>query len=368
MTVVGIDSESVTGPRQVRQYGTINPNDVTVYAFYKDESRKAVSNKSIVDFDSSRVGPQTVTVRISGGFTASFQTEVMALTGITVVSPPEAVRFGTSTADITHGLNIQGAWDRMGSEKIDNARCQVTGHNPNNAGRQTVTVSYQGKTATFNVNVVQATSIRIASNPAKLTYNQGESLDLSGIRIAVVYPGLPDFEYTTVNLSDVSGYNSNTVGRQTVTVIHRNSGRTATFTVEVRESLYDPALNGTWVMRIVADEFVYKFNNGNWEYSMSAVINGQTFMQGTYTTSSGRITNTITHRYTGGQALGIPEKLYTRNELETALRAAGRTQEAIDAMQLGVATFPISTLPYSISGNTLTFTLEGGRLERYTKR
>ena len=183
MTVVGVDNDATTGPKQVRQYGTISPNDVTVYAFYKDDSRKAVSNKSIADFDSSKVGRQTVTVRFAGGFTATFETEVMALTGITVTAQPRAIKANLATDWSRSGLEIQGAWDQMGSDKINLAECQITGIDVTKAGRQTAAVAYKGKQATFNTEVVVLQSIRIASNPTKLTYNVGESFDRTGIKV-----------------------------------------------------------------------------------------------------------------------------------------------------------------------------------------
>ena len=375
MTVVGIDSESVTGPRQVRQYGTINPNDVTVYAFFKDDSRKPVSNKSIVGFDSSRVGPQTVTVRITGNFTATFQTEVMALNGITVASQPNpsTLKLGAAPGSWP-GLQIQGAWNGMGNANINTSECQITGYDPNRAGRQTVTVSYQGKTATFNVNVVDLQSIRIASAPTKVTYGYGENLDLSGMRVTGTWPGLPE-EAVNITPSNITGFNNQTVGRQTLTVTY--GGKTATFSVEVVLTL-----NGTW-FRKEADsgaEQTYTFNNGNWTYSLKNPtiqnpLNDATpyTYGGTYTTSGGKITMTVTHLHSAiglANVYGIPLRLYTRDEMEAAIRASEegqtRSEEQIRSSLLAYFT---NTQDYSLSGNTLTLgtatTLAGNT---YTRR
>jgi DNA-binding CsgD family transcriptional regulator len=43
VAAVSIDNESVTGPRQVRQYRDIDPKSITVYAVYKDKSRTQLS-------------------------------------------------------------------------------------------------------------------------------------------------------------------------------------------------------------------------------------------------------------------------------------------------------------------------------------
>jgi len=306
MTVVGIDDSSVAGPKQVRQYGDINPRDITIYAFYKDDSRKPYTVRSgDISFDNSRAGRQTVTVKVSGGFTATFETEVMALTGITIASQPSAVKLGASSS--WSGLEIQGAWDQMGSEKIDTSKCQITGFNANSEGRQTVTVSYNGKQATFSVNVVAMQSIRITSNPAKVTYYQGEPLNLTGLKVVGVYgSGIPD-EDLTIAASNVTGFNTQTLGRQTLTIARNN--RTTTFSVEVVPVTVS-ILNGTWAREDdygengkTRDE--YTFNNGTfvWRRTGNLIEAGTKELRqvnyrvnGTYTVSGykGKVTFTVT--------------------------------------------------------------------------
>jgi len=307
MTVVGIDESSVTGPRQVRQYGDINPRDITIYAFYKDDSRKPYTVRSAdIVFDNSRAGRQTVTVKVSGGFTATFETEVMALTGITIASQPAAVKLGASSS--WTGLEIQGVWDQMGSEKIDASKCQITGLNTSREGSQTVTVSYNGKQATFSVNVVAMQSIRITSNPTKVSYYQGEPLDLTGLKVVGVYgSGIPD-EDLAITTSNITGFNPQTLGRQTLTITRNN--RTATFSVEVVPVTVS-ILNGTWAidtdwgeMGTVRQE--YTFNNGTFVYKYTLVNkDGTTNRQanGTYTVSGykGKVTFTVT----GGDYSGM---------------------------------------------------------------
>ena len=384
LTVVDVDNEATTGPRQVRQYGTIDPNDITVYAFYKDESRKRYSvGRSDITFDNTKVGRQTVNIRVSGGFTASFETEVMALTGITVVSPPVGITTGIAARDYADSFNIQGEWDGMGREKIANSECRITGlETPRQVGRRTVTVEYKGLQTTFEVGVYEVESIRITSNPTKLTYMQGEPLDLTGIEVASVYPaesGITNGRYASVSMNSISGYNSNTVGRQTVTVTL--SGKTATFTVEVRENPF-AAVNGTWTnsTEIGDDVYVQKttiitrlvINNGNFERSLS----GNTIIRGTVTLAGGRMTFTSTHINGAFLALagfGTGEdpmqesfysgnRLYTRDEITANASIPPKTKEKMLEM------FSSSdTQPYTVSGNRLTLTDNDGNATVYTK-
>ena len=370
-TVVGIDTESVTGPNQVRQYRDIDPKDITVYAFFKDGSRKPLTiNKAFINFDSSKAGRQTVTVKTTGNFeSVSFETEVMALTGIRVASQPRALKIGYNySAELWPGLEIEGIWDGMGSEKIGGYT--TTGYNREQVGRQTVTVAWNGKQTTFTAEVVDVQSIRIASNPTKLTYNYGENLDLAGMKVISVWPILGE-EEINIAPSSITGYNRQTVGRQTVTVTYR--GKTATFTVEVKESPYDPALNGNWVMvtQQTKVEYELRFNNGTYEQ----FTNGTPSFRFTYTTSGGKITQTLTHYYVAPDSkFGIPtDRWYSKTEVENSTFSPSLLPEGADPAgykQALLSFFSTSTMTYSISGNRLTLTQEreGATAQIYTKR
>ena len=97
-------------------------------------------------------------------------------------------------------------------------------------GTQTVTVTYEGKTAAFTVNVTREVKrIEIITKPNKTTYFVGDTLDTTGIVIAIIYAD-GSGSYTSSSFTcDVSELNS--VGTKTVTVTCK--GKTATFTVTV---------------------------------------------------------------------------------------------------------------------------------------
>jgi len=157
MQLVSLEKDTVVGPKQVRQGDDINPKDIKVYGTYKDGKKKAVTVKSKdITFDKHKPGPQTVKITISKN-EVSFQTQVMPLTSLTVTSQPTAKFFTGDDPDPKWpGLAVQGAWDQMGSGKIDIASCKITGFNKAQAGSQTLTVSYEGQTASFSINVAPA--------------------------------------------------------------------------------------------------------------------------------------------------------------------------------------------------------------------
>ena len=161
MQLVSLETDTVEGPKQVRQGQDINPKDITVYGIYKDESRKAVTIRSgNIVFDKHTPGPQTVKVNVSGK-EAGFQTQVMPLLSLTAAFQPTTTLWTDDEPDPKWpGLEIRGAWDQMESDKIDTASCEITGYNKEQAGSQTITVSYEGKTTAFNVNVTQSHPLR----------------------------------------------------------------------------------------------------------------------------------------------------------------------------------------------------------------
>jgi len=234
MTLVDLDWDAVQGPKQVRQGQNISPRDVIIYGFYKDGSRKLVSvSASDITFNSHTPGVQTVSVRV-GVFNrqaATFQTEVMALRTLTVASPPRTAIFkqGQDADPKWPGLEIRGEWDQMGSDAIDISYFEVTGYDKNQPGRQTITASYEGLSANFQVDV-RSMTITIAQQPTKLEYLQGESLSLAGLRVNGNWEGIPS-EELQIAASDVTGYNPDTIGNQNLTIT--KDGATVRFTVNV---------------------------------------------------------------------------------------------------------------------------------------
>jgi len=116
----------------------------------------------------------------------------------------------------------------------DNTSRAVTGYiisgYTSTPGSKTITVRYNGKIATFTVEVIakSLTHIDITTKPAKLTYLEGDSFDKSGMVVTAYYDN-----DTSVVLNDytIIGYSS-TVGTKTIIVTYQ--GKTATFTVTVK--------------------------------------------------------------------------------------------------------------------------------------
>ena len=177
-------------------------------------------------------GAQTVTVNY-GGKTAAFTVNVqnVTLSDIAIASKPSKTSyFVGDTLDPT-GLKLTATYNNGTTQTITSGfNCNISALN--DAGPQTVTVSYGGKTATFTVNVqaVTLSGIAIASKPSKTSYFVGDTLDTTGLKLIATYNN-----GTTQTIT--SGFNCtpaalNSAGTQTVTVSY--GGKTATFSVNVQ--------------------------------------------------------------------------------------------------------------------------------------
>jgi len=156
MSIESVDWNSLTGPARVRQYFNVSTQDVTVFANYKDGSRKEVTFFS-TSHNRESTGTQTVTVNVLGQGTGTFQTEVMELLSIRIESPPSKRTYTVGERADLAGIKVIGSWRDMPDAEIPSYEISVSSFNSNSAGtNRTVTINYKGKTATFSVTVVAA--------------------------------------------------------------------------------------------------------------------------------------------------------------------------------------------------------------------
>ena len=99
-------------------------------------------------------------------------------------------------------------------------------------GDQTLTITYEGKTANKTVTVIdEITGISINKEPNTKEYNYGSNINLEGAKLNV--HKLSGTTIVDITSSMISGYNANKAGIQTITVNYE--GFTAEFTVTVKE-------------------------------------------------------------------------------------------------------------------------------------
>lgn len=206
---------------------SLNTAGMVVTSIYSDGSRINVSGYSLSGFSSTTIGSKTVTVSY-GGKTATFTVTVTekSLQGISVVAPSKTV-YQLGEAFNSAGLKVTAKYDDGTKEEVTD-RAILSGFDNTTPGAKTITVSYNGKTATFAVQVQgKALASITLVPPSKLTYAIGESLDKTGMKVTAVYIDQSTEDVTA--LTAITGFDSNAAGSKIVTVSY--SGKNTVFTV-----------------------------------------------------------------------------------------------------------------------------------------
>lgn len=180
-----------------------------------------ITDEMVSGFDNSVIGKQTITVTYMGK-TTTFEVEIIAKTAmsISVTQKPDKLTYleGKDELDVTGGV-ITVYYDNDSTSAMVMTPDMITGFDNSNPGTQTLTVTYLGKTATFDV-VIKAKSLvgfELVKNPVKTVYKEGEALTLEGIVGRFTYDNgaVVDLPVAT---AFASGFNNRKVGKQTVTI------------------------------------------------------------------------------------------------------------------------------------------------------
>ena len=279
VTVIAVNLVSVsvkTMPNKTSYFTgeSFDQTGLTLTATYNNGNTETISSGiSCTGFSSATAGQKTVTASY-GGKSTTFTVEVKAIvpTGITVKTAPNKTEYFVGDSYDGTGLVVNVTYNN-GTNKDITTGFTTSGFSSATAGKNTVTVSYEGFTATFDVTIkaVELTGIEIAKQPNKTTFNTGDELDTTGLVLTLKYNngtiGTTDTGYT------VSGYNTDTAGEQTITVTYQ--GFTATYKVTLIQSYADytevdaaiSAANAKIATGFYTDESVEALNN-----SINAVV------------------------------------------------------------------------------------------------
>jgi hypothetical protein len=190
----------------------------------------SVSRNNISGYNRNIVGTQNITVTVDNNKTASFVVTVRPLS-ITVTSLPAKTVYRQGEALDLAGIVVTGRWQDIGTEILPVTSANISGYSSTTVGQQIITVTVDGAVTSFTVTVKALSSIEITRSPNKTVYDAGEALDVTGIQVTAKFTDLST-ERITINTSNVSGYDRNKAGEQTLVVTVDN--KTATFTVTVR--------------------------------------------------------------------------------------------------------------------------------------
>ena len=209
-----------------------DPAGLSVKAVYNTgEEDLAAADYQLSGFDSATAGEKTVTVTFQT-FTATFKVTVaeVVLESIRVAANPTKVAYYQGEEFDATGIQVKAAYNNGSERDVAAADLAFSGFDGNVPGEQTITVTYQEKTATFKVNVIAQNGIEITAAPTKTRYKLGDAFDAAGLKVSRTFADggkkeLAEGEY------QVAGFDSETAGEKTITVTA--GAYNATFTVKV---------------------------------------------------------------------------------------------------------------------------------------
>ncbi len=208
---------------------------ITVY-YNNDTSDETDLIPSMVSgFDNAVLGEQTLTV-IYNGYVTSFKIEIIekSLASIAVTTNPIRRRYLEGKDELAvFGGKITLYYNNDTSDETDLTAEMVSGFDNTVVGEQTLTVTYMGMTATFNVEIVakSISSIDITTFPSKLEYLEGkDDLNVDGGKLTVYYNN-DTSEEVDITEDMVSGFDKNFVGEQDLVLFY--NGMPAYYKIEV---------------------------------------------------------------------------------------------------------------------------------------
>lgn len=229
-THVAIQLTSYPSKTEYKLGDAFQSKGLALCAIYSDGSTAPIEGFTLSGYDPNALGIQTVTVTYSL-FTARFTVSVSErqLVGITIAAKPKKLTYIEGQAMDYTGLSVKAVYDDGTSTAI--TEYSIAGYDQDKVGKQTITVTYNGKTATFSVTVKAKTlsKVQILEYPDTMEYFCNEAFDSTGLRLKLIY------DNGTTEIVEkgykISGYDPTTPGKQSVKVTYGKKSATLHVTV-----------------------------------------------------------------------------------------------------------------------------------------
>lgn len=239
---------------EIKESLDLTGGELTLYFDDGTEKVVALSAAIVGNFESSKIGEQTLTVVYSGK-TTTFDVIVTEkkLVSIEVYKAPDRKVY----PQYKEMLNLSGGtvalnYDNGSQSVICITPDMVSGFDNTKPGVQVLTVTYKGMTATFDIEVVRSdfTSIEITTIPEKLRFShKEEKIDVTGGKITLYYD---DGSTREIDIAEYMARNfvRYQVGTQSIDVVF--GGKKASYNVY----MYIEGLKSIY-MSMLPDKTVY---------------------------------------------------------------------------------------------------------------
>ena len=255
LTAVAVEKIAVTSDLTKREYkvGEELSLDGGVITVYNNDGTSTTVNMSdasvsVTGYDTTTEPNSdlklTITYKNNGvDYTTEYSIVVVAadakeVSDISISTQPTKTAYFVGDELSVDG-KITVTYSDDSSEDIDITPAMVTGFNSSAAAaKQTLTVTYGGKTAAYDISVtaVEITGITVTA-PTKTNYMVGDSLDIIGGYITVTYNNGKEETLPLVTAGvSVSALDSSAIGEKTINVTY--NGQSGSFNVNVAEKSY----------------------------------------------------------------------------------------------------------------------------------
>ncbi len=213
--------------------GYSSPQKVTV----------AVTDQMLSELDINKIGTQTIHFTYGGQSTAetvTFEVIPKPIDSISITKLPNKTTYVEGQLINLEGGELTVSYDDGTTKVIALSEAQVT-YPLNQTGQVTATAKYENFTAEFTitVNEKQVKSLQL-TDPAKLSYDKGEELDLTGGQLYVTYVSEDNYsEIFPLERTMIDNFNPNQLGKQNLKVSYQ--GKNVYFVVTVRDTSPSPA-------------------------------------------------------------------------------------------------------------------------------
>ena len=154
-----------------------------------------------------------------------------SISNISVYSKPYIDQYFTGEKLDANGLVLTLTYSNNSTQLISTGF--TTNYDFSTPGTKTVTVTYEGKTTSFTVNVIEpeVIDVQIATNATKTSYYVGDTLDTTNLSLLATYN---NGDTKIITSGYTTNYDFSTAGTKTVTVTYEGKSVSYDVTVENR--------------------------------------------------------------------------------------------------------------------------------------
>ena len=358
-TTKTLDSIAVTTAPTKTTYTAgenFNPAGMVVTATYSDTSTAAVTSYTVTDGNSLTAGKTSVTISYTEGSVTKTCTQDITVNAAPKTLDSIAVTTAPTKTTYTAGENFNPAGMVVTATYSDTSTAAVTSYtvtdgNSLTAGKSTVTISYteDGVTKTctqaITVNAVTPpapatlTGIAVKTAPTKVTYNEGDSFDATGMVIEATYSDSSKKNVTGYTYAPTAAL---TTSDTEVTISYTEGGVTKTCTQAITVNAVTPPAPATLTgIAVKTAPTKVTYNEGDSFDATGMVI------EATYSDSSKK--NVTGYTYAPTAALTTSD-----TEVTISYTEGGVTKTCTQAITVNAVTPPAPT------EYTITFNGNGG--------